>query len=106
MLNTATKFYTGNDIVQNAGKRTIETIQALRGTGDYVPSIAPDPYPSGGFGDSLKTIAQMIKLDLGLRVATVDLGGWDHHESEGVNETYGPFNKLVYPGKINETVVS
>jgi uncharacterized protein (DUF1501 family) len=92
MLNTATKFYNGDDLVQDAGKRTIETINALRSTVDYVPLTT---YPSGGFGDSLKTIAQMIKLDLGLRVATVDLGGWDHHESEGVNETYGPFNRLV-----------
>nr|MDQ2995969.1 DUF1501 domain-containing protein [Chloroflexota bacterium] len=92
MLNTATKFYSGNDLVQNAGKRTIETIKALRGTVDYVPLTA---YPGGGFGDSLKAVAQMIKLDLGLRVATVDLGGWDHHENEGVNDTYGPFNRLA-----------
>lgn len=92
MLNTATRFYSGADIVQDASKRTIETIKALRSTADYVPLTT---YPSGGFGDSLKTIAQMIKLDLGLRVATVDLGGWDHHESEGVNETYGQFNRLV-----------
>jgi uncharacterized protein (DUF1501 family) len=92
MLNTATKFYSGNDIVQDASKRTIETIMALRSTADYVPITT---YPNGGFGDSLKTIAQMIKLDLGLRVATVDLGGWDHHESEGVRESYGPFNRLV-----------
>jgi uncharacterized protein (DUF1501 family) len=92
MLNSASRFYAGSDIVQDAGKRTIETIKALRTTADYVPLTS---YPSGSFGDSLKTIAQMIKLDLGLRVATVDLGGWDHHESEGVNETYGPFNRLV-----------
>jgi uncharacterized protein (DUF1501 family) len=92
MLKTVTNFYTGSDIVQDAGKRTIETINALRGTVDYVPTTT---YPSGGFGDSLKAVAQMIKLDLGLRVATVDLGGWDHHESEGVNESYGPFNRLA-----------
>jgi uncharacterized protein (DUF1501 family) len=92
MLNTATQLYSGSDIVQEAGKRTIETIRALRGTVDYTPLTT---YPSGGFGDSLKAVAQMIKLDLGLSVATVDLGGWDHHESEGVNETYGPFYRLA-----------
>jgi uncharacterized protein (DUF1501 family) len=92
MLNTATKFYSGNDLVQDASKRTIETIKALRGTADYVPITT---YPSGGFGDSLKAVAQMIKLDLGLRVATVDLGGWDHHENEGVNDLYGPFYRLA-----------
>jgi uncharacterized protein (DUF1501 family) len=92
MLTSASTFYTGTDLVQEAGKRTIETIKALRNTADYVPITT---YPSGGFGDSLKAVAQMIKLDIGLRVATVDLGGWDHHESEGVNESYGPFNRLA-----------
>jgi len=31
-------------------------------------------------GRPLKTLAQLIKLDLGLQAATVDLGGWDTHE--------------------------
>ncbi|MEM7798262.1 MAG: DUF1501 domain-containing protein [Chloroflexota bacterium] len=39
-------------------------------------------YPSGSFGSNLASIAQMIKLQLGLRVATVDLGGWDTHERQ------------------------
>jgi uncharacterized protein (DUF1501 family) len=92
MLKTVSKFYTGSDLVQEAGKRTIETINALRGTADYTPLTT---YPTGSFGDSLKAVAQMIKLEIGLRVATVDLGGWDHHEAEGVNDTYGPFNRLA-----------
>jgi uncharacterized protein (DUF1501 family) len=29
--------------------------------------------------EQLKTVAQAIKLDLGLRVSTVDFGGWDTH---------------------------
>ena len=32
------------------------------------------------FGRPLKTLAQLIKMDLGLEAATVDLGGWDTHE--------------------------
>jgi len=39
-------------------------------------------YPAGGLSDSLKAIAQMIKLDVGLQVATLDFGGWDTHESQ------------------------
>ena len=91
MLNTASGFYTGSDPVHAAGKRTIETIRALAGTADYTPTTT---YPNGSFGDSLQTVAQMIKLNVGLRVATVDFGGWDHHESEGVNDTWGPFYQL------------
>lgn len=91
MLNTLDGFYGGSDIVNTSGKRTIETIRELRKAGQYTPRTGIT-YPDGGFGDSLKTVAQMIKLDVGLRVATVDLGGWDHHENEAVNQLgWGPF---------------
>lgn len=53
----------------------------LYASGEYVPSPGA-LYPGGYFSDNLQTVAQMIKLDLGLRVATLDLGGWDHHENE------------------------
>ncbi len=46
---------------------------------DYVPSVS---YPDGDLADSFKTIARTIKLDLGLRVATLDFGGWDTHEGQ------------------------
>jgi uncharacterized protein (DUF1501 family) len=40
-------------------------------------------YPNGAFGDHLEVVARMIKLGLGLRVATVDIGGWDTHNGQG-----------------------
>jgi uncharacterized protein (DUF1501 family) len=54
-------------------------------------------YPETWFGDNLKTIAQFAKLGLGLRVATLDLGGWDHHENEAVPgaPTQGVYADLV-----------
>lgn len=97
MLNTLDSFYTESDVVSASGKRTIQTIRELRKAGQYTPRTGIS-YPGGGFGDSLKTVAQMIKLDVGLRVATVDLGGWDHHEGEAVNQLdWGPF-----PNRVNE----
>lgn len=36
-------------------------------------------YPNGPLAGSLRTIAHAIKMDLGLRVATADYGGWDTH---------------------------
>jgi uncharacterized protein (DUF1501 family) len=32
--------------------------------------------------DGLKTVAQLIKMELGLQIATVDYGGWDTHENQ------------------------
>lgn len=51
-------------------------------SGTYVPANGA-VYPSGAFGDAMKLIAQMIKLGLGLRAVTVDLGGWDTHNGQG-----------------------
>ncbi|MEO8670518.1 MAG: DUF1501 domain-containing protein [Tahibacter sp.] len=39
-------------------------------------------YPTTDFGRRLQQIAQLIKADIGLEVATVDIGGWDHHFDE------------------------
>lgn len=53
-------------------------------------------YPNNGFGDQLQVIAQMAKLQLGLRIATVDLGGWDTHENQsGGDPSTGYFADLV-----------
>ena len=40
-------------------------------------------YPSGGFGSQLRELAQIIKAGMGLEVACVDIGGWDHHAAVG-----------------------
>lgn len=36
-------------------------------------------YPAGGFAASLRSVADIVKMNVGLEVATVDFGGWDHH---------------------------
>ena len=40
-------------------------------------------YPNNGYGQGLKDIARLVKADAGLRVATVQLGGWDTHVNHG-----------------------
>lgn len=62
-------------------------------TGDYTPSNGA-VYPDNEFGKKLRVLAQMIKLDLGLQVATIDFGGWDTHESQGEGSS-GYFADLV-----------
>jgi uncharacterized protein (DUF1501 family) len=36
-------------------------------------------YPNTTFGNRLKEVAQLIKSNIGLQMASVDIGGWDHH---------------------------
>ncbi|HWG57971.1 MAG TPA: DUF1501 domain-containing protein [Candidatus Acidoferrales bacterium] len=72
--------------------------QAMRGVGqetfsaiDQLKKINPDSYqpangaqyPSSRFGKSLMEIAELFKADVGLEVAFLDSGGWDHHVNEG-----------------------
>jgi uncharacterized protein (DUF1501 family) len=48
----------------------------------YTPANAAK-YPGGSFGRSLMQIAQMIKANLGVEVAFVEIGGWDTHANQG-----------------------
>jgi len=58
----------------------IELLGQLSAT-DYTPANNAE-YPDTDYGTGLKQIAQLIKADVGLEVACVDIGGWDTHESE------------------------
>lgn len=70
---------------------TVDTLQQLAQAG-YTP--APGAvYPEDGFGFSMRQVAQLIKADLGLEAAAVDLGGWDTHETQGVDG--GGYAELV-----------
>ncbi|NJM92384.1 MAG: DUF1501 domain-containing protein [Rhodospirillaceae bacterium] len=52
----------------------------------YTPAA---PYPEGNpLSKPLMTVAQTIKEDMGLRVATVDLPGWDTHVAQ--DSQFGP----------------
>jgi uncharacterized protein (DUF1501 family) len=77
------QMYNGETLLHRAGLRTLESMSIVS------PLVEQEYQPSNGasYGDNelanqLKTVARMIKLDAGLRVATVDYGGWDTHEYE------------------------
>jgi len=72
------------DWLDAAGRETVQTIDLIQSKGitNYTPANGA-LYPTGSFGDNLKVIAQMLKADVGLTTATVDLGGWDTHENQG-----------------------
>jgi uncharacterized protein (DUF1501 family) len=75
--------------VTTAGRVTLDAMSAIdaRLARDphgkylaYVPQPAVNYEAAYELGRPLRTLAQLIKMDLGLRAATVDLGGWDTHE--------------------------
>ncbi len=59
---------------------TRQTFAAMDILGDL--EIPEDPgYPKSALGLSMRTLAIMIKGGLGVEVAGVDSGGWDHHDN-------------------------
>jgi len=87
--------YAGDSWLPQVGQETLDAMDIIENANpdDYVPAHGA-AYPDGDFGDNLQIIAQMIKLNLGLRVATVDLGGWDTHERQAWDVT-GYFADMV-----------
>jgi len=73
------------DALDGHGQRASDALAIIRPMdfGAYAPANGA-VYPNSGFGAQLRMIAQLIKNEaVGLRIATLDLGGWDTHESEG-----------------------
>ncbi|MEE8583789.1 MAG: DUF1501 domain-containing protein [Acidobacteriota bacterium] len=81
--------------VHAAGDQALNAVDIVEAfvTEDYQPANGAE-YPNAAFGGQLKGLAQLIKLDLGLRVATIDLGGWDTHENQG-NRPGQYFGRLI-----------
>lgn len=67
---------------------TVDMLQEIS-LAHYQPAHgAQYPNDDEGFGMGLQQVAQLIKADVGLEVACIDLGGWDTHENQG---THGGF---------------
>jgi uncharacterized protein (DUF1501 family) len=78
------QMYTGTSWLHEAGIQTLNALDVIEWSnpGTYTPENGAT-YPNTSFGRDLQSVAQMIKMQLGLRIATVDLGGWDTHEYQG-----------------------
>jgi uncharacterized protein (DUF1501 family) len=75
---------TVDQALHGTGQETFEAVQMLKKVREelYVPENGA-AYPQGKFGHTLQQVAQLIKADIGVEVAFVDIGGWDHHVNEG-----------------------
>ncbi|MBK8020039.1 MAG: DUF1501 domain-containing protein [Chloroflexi bacterium] len=79
------------DALQTQAGLVFETIDLLQDLNavTYTPANgAAYPEDDEGFGLGLRQIAQLIKANVGLEVACIDLGGWDTHENQGTHDGY------------------
>lgn len=88
----------------DATRQTVDAIQEVQskltpfnlsgGTDTETDATEPEAsYPGGGFSSAMQNLAAMIKGGLGLQTATVDMGGWDHHNNL-INEFNGRVTEL------------
>lgn len=65
------------------GRAGRDTLALLRRTEALRAPAPTGAYPAGDFGDGLRDLARLIRADLGLEAACLDLGGWDTHFFQG-----------------------
>lgn len=77
---------TAQGLLKDTGKDSFEAMNMLKkmDTKNYKPSNSAQ-YPNTALGNSLKQIAQLIKMDVGLEVAFAESGGWDTHFNQGTD---------------------
>lgn len=70
------------DLLAETANTTLDGVKQLRDlvTQPYTPAAA---YPETQLGRKLKEVARLIKADIGVEVAEVDLDGWDTHQNQG-----------------------
>ncbi|PIE28245.1 MAG: hypothetical protein CSA58_00050 [Micrococcales bacterium] len=89
------KLYTGLDHPMSA--QTLNALVASDAAQSYSAADATPSergYPDGNWGTALASIGTLIRHDAGVRVATVDLGGWDMHTGIG-NAESGQFREMT-----------
>jgi len=88
-------FETDTTWLHTSGNQALNAMDIieLNVEGGYTPPPGVN-YPDSDFGEQLQILAQLIKLELGMQVATLDVGGWDTHDQQG-NGAGGYFGAIV-----------
>ncbi len=75
---------TSSSLLKQTGKKSFDAVKMLQKTDvkNYQPANNA-VYPNSALGNSLKQIAQLIKMEVGMEVAFAESGGWDTHFNQG-----------------------
>lgn len=86
-LSQIEKLYRGDDVISQAGRDTVRVLKALNKVDprQYRPENGA-AYPDSPLARAMRECAFLIKQDLGLEVACLDMGGWDTHVAQGAHE--------------------
>lgn len=79
------RLYGGDGWLDQEGQQTFAALDLLQeriGSGAYTPENGAIYLDNDGFHQGMRQIAQLIRADVGLEVACIDLGGWDTHANQ------------------------
>lgn len=94
-LDAVRAMYTGGsdlDVAAQAAFGAVDMVSTIDFNG-YTPGGGA-VYPDTGIGRNLRLIATLMRQNMGLSAATVDVGGWDTHNGQGVFEYGGYYNNV------------
>lgn len=77
---------TSPGLLHETGKESFEAMKLLQQADvrNYRPADGA-VYPNSPLGNSLRQVAQLIKMDVGLEVAFTESNGWDTHFNQGTD---------------------
>ncbi len=79
--------YAQDPILGDLGEETLQVLEALEKLDpDQYRPVGVRSYPPTEFGEGLKQLAMLIKAEIGLEVAAMDVGGWDTHFAQGSSD--------------------
>ena len=81
-------------LLKDTGKESFEGIKILQSAD--IKNYKPHPtanYPNSPLANSLKQIAQLVKMNVGLEIAFAESGGWDTHFNQGARN--GIFSRVA-----------
>jgi uncharacterized protein (DUF1501 family) len=71
----------GSSAYKSLATETLDAIVQVKAGLASLPASVDPGYTAGPVSKSLKSVAQLIKMNIGLRVAFVDTTGWDMHNN-------------------------
>jgi uncharacterized protein (DUF1501 family) len=92
--NAIERMYGEPSWLGEGGRQALSSMRLVEAKSEASADATQPEYPKTDLGNRLKSLAKVLRLDLGVRVATVDMGGWDTHKYQGAG-TEGTFAKQV-----------
>ena len=75
----ASLYGSGKDAIAEAGRETLNVLEKL----NRIERPTKGAYPSSELGTALQQVAALIRSNVGLEVACLEMGGWDTHVAQG-----------------------